>query len=238
MTQILPLLKEQRFPATLYMTSASTEADLPSPEILIRYLVLRTQLKEVSFEERPPVPGLHLDLRTLSAKEFAAAKVRSSLKQLSIRQRNDYARWLAARLGSNYDQIDGDRLFHMLSRDEIRALAKEELIDLQLHSYHHTLPEDKDAFDEEIRANRTWLYALTGRSADSVAYPSGIALPIFAGWLRDLGIKSAVTTNYGLIDANSDPLMLPRYMDTAVDPVIFKAWMSGFVTYEFLAYLP
>ena len=50
----------------------------------------------------------------------------------------------------------------------------------------------------------------------------------FLPWLKEEGVVSATTCDPGLADSKSDPLLLPRFIDTPGQPqVMFEAWASG-----------
>jgi hypothetical protein len=52
--------------------------------------------------------------------------------------------------------------------------------------------------------------------------------PSFPGWLKRLGVTSATTCFPGIASRESDPLMLPRLIDTVnLSAVEFEGWLTG-----------
>jgi hypothetical protein len=52
--------------------------------------------------------------------------------------------------------------------------------------------------------------------------------PRFLPWLRELGIASAVTCEPGLVSRSTDPLMLPRVVDSwLMTQIEFEGWLTG-----------
>lgn len=117
----------------------------------------------------------------------------------------------------------------LMRPDELRGLDAG-LVDVQLHTHRHRVPEDRELFLREISDNRAALVR-AGRPANGLVhfcYPSGVYRPELLPWLREAGIESATTCEPGLAAANSDPLLLPRFIDHDSTPESeFKAWTSG-----------
>jgi len=134
----------------------------------------------------------------------------------------------ATRLGFDYDDLLRRRLLHLMSPDEVAALPRE-LVDVQLHTHRHRVPADAAAFEREIVENRTIIANLTSaRAATHFCYPSGVTHPSFPERLGRLGVKSATTCFPGLASSTSNPLLLPRFIDTtAASPIEFESWLSG-----------
>jgi peptidoglycan/xylan/chitin deacetylase (PgdA/CDA1 family) len=108
------------------------------------------------------------------------------------------------------------------------ARLPRDLIDVQLHTHRHRVPADRALFDREIRENRDAIHAMTNESATHFCYPSGVTNPAFPQWLRELGVVSATTCHPGMASAASDPMMLPRLIDTTyVTDIEFESWLSG-----------
>jgi hypothetical protein len=79
--------------------------------------------------------------------------------------------------------------------------------------------------------NRSEVAAMTRSSGETIShfcYPSGVTHPSFPRWLRDLGVVSATTCFPGIASMDSDPLMLPRLIDTVnISAVEFEGWLTG-----------
>jgi hypothetical protein len=136
---------------------------------------------------------------------------------------------LAGQLGVDYADLAASRLLSLMRPEEIRGLDRG-LVDVQLHTHRHRVPEDRELFLREIADNRSSLVRAGCSPAGLVhfCYPSGLHRPAFLPWLREVGIASATTCEPGLAAPASDPLLLPRFIDTEATPVSeFNAWLSG-----------
>jgi len=70
--------------------------------------------------------------------------------------------------------------------------------------------------------------AASGRPAEHFCYTAGFTSPELPGWLREAGVRSATTCEPDLAGPESDPLLLPRLVDTpAVSETELEAWLSG-----------
>jgi hypothetical protein len=59
-------------------------------------------------------------------------------------------------------------------------------------------------------------------------YTGGFRLPEFPGWLREYGVRSATTCDPGLVDSATDPMLLPRFVDTTgATQAVFENWVGG-----------
>jgi peptidoglycan/xylan/chitin deacetylase (PgdA/CDA1 family) len=114
-----------------------------------------------------------------------------------------------------------------MNRQEIQQLA-ESGVDFQLHTHRHRTPLDEELFRREIRDNRAHIaLAITGEKKH-FCYPSGAYRPEFLPWLASEGIVSATTCDTGLATRHSDPLLLPRLIDTSRrSDLDFEGWVSG-----------
>ena len=133
-----------------------------------------------------------------------------------------------SRLGFDYDDLNRRRLLHLMSPDEVSRLPRG-LVDVQLHTHHHRVPTDGEAFGREVVENRRIIRELTqAPDATHFCYPSGVTHPSFPGWLTSLGVRSATTCFPGMASSASDPLLLPRLIDTVnTSPLEFESWLTG-----------
>jgi peptidoglycan/xylan/chitin deacetylase (PgdA/CDA1 family) len=104
-------------------------------------------------------------------------------------------------------------------------------VNVELHTHRHRVPLDHALFVREIEDNRRRIREVAPRGAGAVhfCYPSGVYDRRFLPWLRETGVRSATTCVPGLSSAASDPLLLPRFVDTSLQsPLGFEGWASGF----------
>ena len=146
---------------------------------------------------------------------------------MSAAEKDALALALAERLDVDYEHILARRILHLMNADEVRAIAGPS-VDIQLHTHRHRVPADRDAFLLEISENREHIRRVTGDSARHFCYPSGEYAGEFLPWLRELGVRSAVTCVPGLASRRDDPLLLPRVLDNAgMSMGEFEGWTSG-----------
>ena len=133
----------------------------------------------------------------------------------------------AYRLGVDLGVILGKRILHIMTGQEIAAVASAG-IDVQLHTHRHRVPQDSTLFEAEIVDNRERLEKLTGRTANHFCYPSGVIFSECIPWLKRLGIKSAATCEMGLHSPGDNLLLLRRFADTSGQSELhFETWLSG-----------
>jgi peptidoglycan/xylan/chitin deacetylase (PgdA/CDA1 family) len=100
--------------------------------------------------------------------------------------------------------------------------------DIQLHTHRHRAPVDVHLFRREISQNRERILQICGKTPTHFCYPSGTYREEFLPWLKQEGVVSAVTCDTGLATRLSHPLLLPRFIDAASQPLLmFEAWLSG-----------
>jgi len=225
----LPLLEEFGFPATVYLTSYYCLHQRPVFTTGLRYILWKCRDK--TFDTTGlTANGKPFRLAKAGDREQAFLSVRNQCTRggLTGRDKDDVMRETATRLGFDYDHMLRERLLHLMSPDEVAALPRE-LVDVQLHTHRHRVPTDAAAFEQEIVENRIIITNLTsGRAATHFCYPSGMTHPSFPERLGRLGVKSATTCFPGLASAASQPMLLPRLIDTlATSPVEFESWLSG-----------
>jgi peptidoglycan/xylan/chitin deacetylase (PgdA/CDA1 family) len=226
----LPLLREFGFPATVYVTTYYAEKQVPVFRIACRYLLWSGRETSVSGDGLT-LDGQPLDLRSLDQRDAALAAIEARLTSLGggVDEESATLRRLAGRVGADFDRFLEDHLLRIMSADEIRSLPSD-LIDVQLHTHRHRVPLRKSSFDREIEDNRRVLSGWRpGSPLDAFCYPSGVVDRQFLPWLRAQQIRTGVTCSVGLAASSTDPLQLPRFVDSMNRTrTEFVAWLSGF----------
>jgi hypothetical protein len=144
-------------------------------------------------------------------------------------RKHAFLRELAGAVGEDWEQLLRDRVLSLMSPGEIGALDPG-IVDVQLHTHRHRTPRDRELFLRELRDNRAALQScgLDPKRLAHLCYPSGEHYPEFLPWLREAGVVSATTCVPGLAAPDTDPLLLPRFIDTSRTPDIeFEAWSAG-----------
>jgi peptidoglycan/xylan/chitin deacetylase (PgdA/CDA1 family) len=226
-----PLLRDYDYPATVYLTTYYCQVQRPVFDTAASYLLWRGRhLDDVGRIERLVPELAPLDLTTEPARRAAALRVRgyANRSNLSAAAKDDLLRGMAEAFGLDYDAIFSRRRLHLMTPDEVRKIAAAG-IDVQLHTHRHRTPDDCAAFAREIEDNRASIDEILGPGRRThFCYPSGIYQPSFVGWLREAGVTSATTCDFGLATRADDRLLLPRLVDTGnITPVQFEACLAG-----------
>lgn len=225
-----PVFKRLQIPVTLYVSTYYVFDRRPIFDGACHYLLWKAwsmangQLKDPLKESGPP-------LRT--AAECAQASLRAcetaSRERWSADHKHDWLGWYARQLGLDWEAFLRRRFIALMSPDEIGALDPT-IVDVQLHTHRHRVPEEHELFLRELDDNRRALTAcgLDPRRLTHFCYPGGVHRPALLPWLAEVGVTSAVTTDPGLASIGHHPLLLPRFIDTGTtSEVEFEGWVSG-----------
>lgn len=228
---MVPVLQESGLPATLYVTTYYALKRRPVLNVLISFMVARAARLPALDELVPEInagaaaPGV---LPTEYASELAARV--DALPTLE-------ARWeaierVASALGADLATIVSERWFDLMTEDELRATDSAG-IDIQLHTHSHRMHGfDRARVRDELERNRTELARILGRDGqllDHFCYPSGMYDPSIYSVLREAGVRSATTTEFGLNPPDSNPLALKRILDCqSMTDLDIEARLSGF----------
>ena len=229
-----PLLKRFGFPVTVYQTTYYTDRPIPVFNLVCSYLLWK---RRGSVLDKGDELGLKppLDLRSEANRQAIVQTLMDNCTRQSLDgwQKNEVACRLANLLEINYAEVLSKRIFQLMNSQEIAQLAREG-VDFQLHTHRHCMPKDKFLFQKEIRDNRESLNNKAPAERVHFCYPSGVYSREFLPWLTEEKIISATTCDVGLAGANTNPLLLPRMVDTSArNDLEFEAWLTGVA--EFLA---
>ena len=226
--QASPILREFGFPATVYQTTYYSDFPKPIFGLAVSYCLWKRRSEVLG-----PAPDLGLlnamDLRT----ELGRRQVVVELERLAIQekmtgtQKDDLLQRLAKFFGVDYGGLLATRLLQIMRPDEIAEMARAGF-DIQLHTHRHRTPLDEFLFRKEIADNRERIVAVSGSTPTHFCYPSGHYETAFLPWLEREGVTTATTCDPGLASRDSHPLLLPRFVDTPMQPLyVFEAWLSG-----------
>lgn len=134
---------------------------------------------------------------------------------------------LAEILGIDYEEIHRKRLLHLIQPEEIRELPQFG-VSVQLHTHGHQFLGDEQRFKRDLMRNRSFIGNLLGTRPEHFCYPGGQYDAKLFPWLRDLGIKSATTCDPALACPRTEPLLLPRLVDTSsLSTLEVEGWLVG-----------
>lgn len=227
-----PMLTSLGMAATVYLTTYHCEDNRPAFDVVAAYLLWRGREQRKAIDTRGLLDdGSSIDLRSPMERARAHEALRASVSRrgLSAAEKDDVARRLAERVGVDYDDLCRRRILHLMTPAEVHALSPD-LIDVQLHTHRHRTPRDRASFHAEITDNQRRIDAITGSPKEHrhFCYPSGDYDSRFLPWLRELRVESASTCEPGLVTTRTEPLRLPRIMDTSMQSLLtFEAWTAG-----------
>ena len=228
-SRALPLLREFDFPATVYLTTYHTSARRPVFDVTLPYILWKGRHRSLSRD----LVGGDGEWRLSDAAEREQA--REALRaHLVARGRGGHAEEallaeVARRLGVDFDAIRERRIMHLMTEEEV-SVAAELGVSIQLHTHRHRTPRDEAEFAHEIEVNRGHIVRLTRRTDGRwhFCYPNGWRAREFIPWLRGLDVRSAATCQPGIASRTTDPILLPRLVDTTLlSEIEFEGWLSG-----------
>lgn len=222
---MFPVLRDLGLASTLYLTTYYAEQDQPVFDVIVGYLIWKTDVNSVE----PDGLKDNFDLSTASAKEAAVdAIVRYGNETLDAAGRRRLVVGLADSLEVDYSSLERRQMFRLLPLDRVGAVAASG-VDIQLHTHRHRLSlVDPEEVGLEIRDNRERLEPIVGHVLAHLCYPSGIHHPRQFPWLEALGLKSATTTRSGFCYPESERFALPRIVDGEdIHPIEFEAELAG-----------
>ena len=227
----LPVLREFNAPATLYLTTYYSVHRLPVFDTVLSYVLWKGGQSggDVAAFCETPVP---LPVGTQTEREEAGSRMRAFAKRraLDASRKNELVAGIAAALGVNFEDIMARELLHIMPPHVVRALPRD-LVDVQLHTHRHRTPRNREQFLREIRDNAAVTRELRGDTPafEHFCYPLGEYYGEFLPWLRESGVRYATTCVPDLASTSTDPLLIPRFVDTmGQSDLSFQAWASGF----------
>jgi len=221
-----PILESFGFPVTLYLTTYYVEFNRPIFDLMCSYLLWKARHREqLEWPEVFPAP-VPLDdngrqRATMALKEFALERKLSGQEKDSLMAR------LASLLDLNYEALCRKRMMHLITPQEARELAGRG-VDIQYHTHRHRVYRSRERMFAELQDNLRRIETYTPRKPSHFCYTGGFYLPEHPAYLKEYGIVSATTCEPGLCTAQTDPLKLPRLVDTmGLTDLEFRAWLEG-----------
>lgn len=201
-----PVLRKHGIPATFFIATGHVGGGLMWNDIIIESIrtACRSRL-DLGFLGLGSLP-----LRTAEEKCSAIAQAIGSIMHLPGGELSDAVARLRECCGGTLPTN------LMLTSQQLQELAANGMT-LGAHTATHPILTrlDDAAVKREIADSRDFLSAATGQKIDLFAYPNGKLgrdyLPKHANMVRELGFSAAVTTNWGVGTATTDPFQLPRF---------------------------
>lgn len=226
----VPLLREFEVPSTLYLTTHYCDYRLPIFNLALDYVLWKSKNEFVALPEQGIAD--RMPIQAYPERQVVVWKVVEWAEQNGLKtvQKDEVARRIAQDLGVNYDLLLERRMLQIMSLEEAKETF-ESGIDLQLHTHRHRTPRDKVLFKREIQDNSEYIQKVGGKKPVHFCYPSGDYCADFLPWLSEMGVISATTCERGLATAQSQDLLLPRFLDdSSVDLIRFQSFVAGVFT--------
>jgi len=221
-----PLLKKYGYPATVYLTTARVERNLPNVGLFASYALWHARDRVLDGDGVYGLRGRY-PLGTAEDRERVVRQINDGLLNSTNDAKDAVVETLVRRLGLDYDKFLSDRLLTLLRPAEVARLAQEG-VDFQLHTHTHCTPAEVSDFIADVLKNRDRIARFTGTQPRHFCYPSGNYRLDYLAALQAHGVVSATTCDPGLATRTSDPLLLPRFIDTSlISDVVFEAWLTG-----------
>ena len=200
---------------TLYVSTYHVFDHRPVFDVAFRYLSWKAG-RSGKVELRDPLDDQGRPLRTAAEREQAAARVCETVwrEHWSAEKKHDWLGAFAQRVGLDWEEFLRSRVLALMRPEEIGALDSG-IVDVQLHTHQHRVPEQRELFIREIDDNRRALSecGLDPTRLTHFCYPNSVHRPAMLPWLAEMGVTSAVTTNPGLACRADHTLLLPRFID-------------------------
>ncbi|MGE0080663.1 MAG: polysaccharide deacetylase family protein [Thiohalomonadaceae bacterium] len=206
-----PVLSSFGLPFTVYLTTGlvSTQRTVWFCDILDAI----GNTTRPSFEWR----GEQYGLRTAHTRVEASVRLQRELKSLSQTQLLAEVAQIREQLGCKSEHATGPGSpFRMLDAGSIKRMADSGLAEFGAHTHTHAILSriSPSEGEEEITRSIAEVERITGRPCRHFAYPNGRRedfTPASVALLRELHMKSAVTTTAGPNTQATDYFMLRRY---------------------------
>lgn len=202
----LPVLQRHRMHATFFIASGFLDGGRMWNDTVIE-AVRNTRLERLDsgLDGLPSLP-----LGSIAERRAALERLIAAIKHLAPAARAD----AVARLAERCNAPLPDDL--MLDSAQVRALHTAGM-GIGAHTVSHPIlaRSTPDAARREIADGRAQLEALIGERVALFAYPNGKAASDYrrehVDMVRELGFDAALSTNWGVNDADADPYQLARF---------------------------
>jgi peptidoglycan/xylan/chitin deacetylase (PgdA/CDA1 family) len=221
-----PIVESFGYPVTLYLTTYYVEFNRPVFDPMCSYLLWKGRHKQnLEWQEVFPTPvaldNAGRERATATIKQFAISR------KLSGPEKDGLLARLAERLDIDYQELCRKRVMHLITPEEARELA-DRGVDLEYHTHRHRVYRSRERIFAELQDNRRRIATFTSNEPCHFCYTGGFYLPEYPVYLKEYGILSATTCTPGLCTARTNPLLLPRLVDTmGLSDLEFRAWLEG-----------
>lgn len=227
-SQAYPRLKQVGFPVTVYLTTYYSQLELPVFSLICSYMMWKARAQgTVNLKELGVSQAVVLDSEEARQQAVDQLVAWAEGQELSGAVKDDIVARLAQLLNVDYRELVAKRILQLMNLREVKELANDG-VDFQLHTHRHRMPLNEEMLRKEIGENREWISQAAPGARRHFCYPSGAYRPEFLKWLAAEDIVSATTCDTGLATPQSNPLLLPRLVDTSGRTDLeFESWVNG-----------
>jgi peptidoglycan/xylan/chitin deacetylase (PgdA/CDA1 family) len=166
---------------------------------------------------------INYNLNDNESSQAAMMDIKQKLRQLPDKDRHEHLAQFY-----QYELKEIPREFDMLTWEQIRQLDQN-ILEIGSHTRRHPNCENlisDDEMKDEILDSKTDIEENTGYQVRHFCYPAGSYNNRVIEKVKEYGYESAVSTDYGFVDNNSDLYKLER-MEATLQLSVFKARISG-----------
>lgn len=225
----LPILKKYNIPVTMYITTKYI--DTP-------YGIWTDNLHRAIFEGKKYNDKFHLETdwldcvwstASLSDRVDTYYALRRIMMKVPLNQRDMIEQkllsWAALDVNANLNR-------RFLSKEEIKKLSVDKLIDFGAHTYSHCSlgSQSKREQTEEIEKSITMLHDWIRKPIETFSYPFGTNVDYnndSLDILKECGIESAVVGYSGEYNDDTDMYKIPRYSIRNMDGKDFENYINN-----------
>jgi peptidoglycan/xylan/chitin deacetylase (PgdA/CDA1 family) len=225
-----PILRERKIAATAFVVTGFIDRATWLWTDKVRYLTARAagSLLEANIEDQ----ALQIRLGGRASRLRGADLVNTELKLIPDQAKDDAILEIAEKLGISLPEAPPDE-FLPLTWEQIREMDSS-VIEIGSHTVTHPIltRTGTDQLRYELSESRSRLESVLGRTVDLLGYPNGNHDESIQAEAARAGYKCAVTAEYGLNNAASNPLALKR-IHTEPDLAHFVKNTSGFEQFRY-----
>jgi peptidoglycan/xylan/chitin deacetylase (PgdA/CDA1 family) len=202
----LPVLRRRGVPATFFVSTSFIDGGRMWNDSVIETI----RAKHGDVLDARPIGLEPLEISTTASRRVAIDRVLSALKYLPQEERQRCVDTLAA---GTTRPLPSDL---MMTTEQVRSLDANGM-EIGAHTVTNPILARLDAAraSDEIRQSKRRLEAITGKPVKLFAYPNGKPGRDYGrehvGMVKELGFEAAVSTAWGVANAQSDAFQLPRF---------------------------
>jgi peptidoglycan/xylan/chitin deacetylase (PgdA/CDA1 family) len=212
-TDAYPVIRDERVPALIYLTTGFIGTTKATWVDDLMDVILNSREKQVllSCYGREEC----YDLSTRAAKKCAFRRLFRLMLYLEHDRKERLLAELAEKCGAHLTGGDCGRR-RMLNWEEVAEMA-EHGVRFGAHTVRHVVltTVERNRAKEEILQSRVHIEARMGTPVEHFAVPNGKEQdfsPELREYCREIGMKTVVSTEAGVVCARSDPYWLPRVL--------------------------